>query len=88
MLLLTVRLGLVCNSDAIFPSVLNLVDTSLTTFAIPRDIFELLIEGSIDKLDKTTDTIVSNDATAFDLVSNTEFKELFRWLVSSEIIVL
>ena len=62
-LALTVRLGLVCISDAIFPSVLNRTVTPLNTFAIAVDMLEFRMAGLVVNSDEITEFALTRDAT-------------------------
>ena len=72
-LALTVRLGLVCISDAIFPSVLNRTVTPLNTFEIAVDMLEFRMAGSVVNTAEITEFALTRDATLADTCDEMEF---------------
>jgi len=72
-LALTVRLGLVCISDAIFPSVLNRVVTPLNTFEIAVDMLEFRMAGSVTNPAEIAEFALTRDATLTNICDEMEF---------------
>lgn len=72
-LALTVRLALVCISDAIFPRVLNRTVTPLNTFEIATDMLEFRTAGSVVNSAEITEFVLTRDATLADTCDKMEF---------------